>query len=102
MTDITSAGYIVTGYDFIHGVGATPEEAWNDAKRELAMAHIGVVDEATYDANGDRTENETLRSDYTISPATRALIDLVERSGGDQAWRTVGGVCCTLWEESLA
>ena len=91
---IKQSGYIVTGGDLIWGTGKTSGEAWGDFLATMAQARVEVIYEPAHDM-----DNKALADKYMTRPATKALIERVWDSGGDCAWREVGGICCTVAEE---
>jgi hypothetical protein len=96
---IKPAGYIVTDNEAIWGTGVAASEAWADMLREMSMAGTYVVDD-DYAEGGDddgiwNCPSRISASQFTIRPASAALIEMARDAGGDCGWRVVGGVCVT-------
>ena len=98
MTTIQTAGYVVTNNEAIWGVGATADAAWSDFENQMEMANVSIVGDAVDDMDGSWTRE----SDYTIRPATAALLAEVDAKGGNIGWSTRGGVACTRDEADAA
>ena len=98
MTNITAAGYIVHDNEgLIHGRGATAALAWADMLNTMAHAHIEVM--ADDDDSDPPPDSWVLASDMVTTPATAALLELVEDHGGNCTWGKIGRVACTVAEE---
>ena len=94
-TTIAEAGYIVTDTQNygIYSVGSTKDDAWDRFLDEMARNNTTVLNE-----HRDDMDNCILASDYTIRPATAALLSEVDENGGDIGWNEVNGICCTCDE----
>lgn len=96
MTNLTAAGYIIQDNQAtaIYGSGQTVDEAWAE-----------VVDGAGpfLNASGEAMDDEeAYTSQFTAYGATAALLEQINREGGDISWGVVHGVACTDEEEELA
>lgn len=97
MTNIQTAGYIVTSNEAIWGYGPTADAAWASFEHGLQQAGIRIVDDPT-DADIDNGGDWTRQSDYTIRPASAALLAAVDDLGKAISWGSRNGVCCTRGE----
>ena len=90
-----TAGYVVIDRDHsaIWATGETEAAAWTNLRAEMALADVTVVDGAS------ETPHETSISNYSVFPATTALIERVRDCGGNIAWGGINGVLCTREEE---
>lgn len=94
---IKSAGFVVCNNEAIWGIGNTSDEAWSNFVTEMASSP-GVVILGENEDIPDEPCNWVRESDYTIRPATEALIDLVKERGGNVAWDVARGILCTVEE----
>ena len=94
----TAAGYIVHNDNAIWGVGATADAAWEDFR--AGMREAGVVILTTDQDADEQLGSWTREGDYTIRPATAALLAEVAARGGAIAWGEIGRVACTIEEEA--
>jgi hypothetical protein len=94
---ITAAGFVVCNNEAIWGVGETSDKAWSNFVTEMASSPGIVILGETEEIPAEPC-NWVRESDYKIRPASEALIDLVEREGGDVAWAVARGVLCTVEE----
>lgn len=107
---IKPAGYIVTDNEVIWSKGDTAEAAWDALLSFMAIACIQVIDDREYRSTEQQEEDEiavaeggwTMLSNFHIQSASAALLADVESRGGDIAWSSVDGVCCTRDEEDEA
>jgi hypothetical protein len=98
MSVATAAGYIVHDTEgLIHGRGVTPALAWADMLNTMRHAMIEVV--ADDDDSEPPPDSWVLASDMVTTPATAALLQLVEDHGGNCTWGKIGLVACTVAEE---
>jgi hypothetical protein len=97
-------GFIVTWADWnggdsdktIWGVGLSPNQAWADW--EVSIKLDGIVIEPEPVSAGLRhfpSDKKVRQSDFTLVPATAALLADVEGLGGDAPWETIEGVACS-------
>jgi hypothetical protein len=99
-TTIQAAGYIVTDNEAICGVGQTADAAWADMLREMSAAGTDVLDDE--DEISERMADTgawTRASNFTVRPASAALLAQVKAAGGSIGWAYLGGVCITRAEE---
>lgn len=90
---LKSDGYIVQDYEgyAIYGIGSTEDEAWADT-----VDNVGTF----FDDYGNTiTAQEARDTQFTIYPATAALLDQVDAEGGAITWGNVDGIACTGKEE---
>lgn len=89
------AGYVIVDRDHsaIWALGETEDAAWANLIAEMALAGVTVVDGAS------EAPHETSISNYSVFPATTALIERVRDCGGNIAWDGINGVLCTREEE---
>jgi hypothetical protein len=100
MSTITeTTAYIVHNNDTIWGYGPTAAAAWQDFLRTMDKANVCVVVTTPDDADAGDWTAET---DYTIRPASLALVALVETTGGNVRWDIVDGVAVTRDEAEAA
>ncbi len=97
---IRSAGYIVTDNEAIWGYGETADAAWARMLSEMKMAGIRVLEDG--EEADHESETVTKAENFTIRPASEALLAEVECCGGAIAWRSIAGVACTRAEEDEA
>lgn len=102
MTEISerkleASGFIIADESAIFGVGLTQEAAWADLKRGMTLAHIPHQSEVdTYDTYCPKYWHE---DNFTVLPATAALLADVEAHGGSIGFALVQGIACTGDEE---
>jgi len=97
-TELTPAGFIIADEDAIFGVGPTQEAAWADLKAYMKSAHMLHLSEVnTEDTFCPKYWHE---DQFTVLPATAALLADVEKHGGGIGFAMVQGIACTEDEES--
>jgi hypothetical protein len=94
---LAAAGFAIFNDTCIWATGETAEMAWSSLNREMAPDRITVVDENSLET--DEMIDRNLRSSFTCSPATPALLAEIELRGRNIAWGNVGGVACTIDEQ---
>ena len=93
---IEAAGYVVSHNEAVWATGATADKAWAEFQRAMDEANVALLGDD--DDSGDQSGSWTRASDYTIHPASAALISDIETKGGDIGWRIANGVACTVDE----
>ena len=88
-------GYIITDRttECIYGAGLTVEDAWENLK-------YGA--DPFRNAHGDELSDEDAFAQFTVFPATEALLAQVHSSAGAEMWGYINGVACTKGEEDAA
>ena len=94
MTKLKSSGYVVIdkSHSAIWGTGATADAAWADFISERKMAGVEVVDDINDAKISCEFPEQERMSNYEIFAATTALLNAVDKNGGNIAWTRLGVV----------
>jgi hypothetical protein len=95
---IIPAGFIIANDAAVWGIGTTEDAAWTDLRNGMKLARI------PHDSEVDMEDTYRPRSwsedQFTVLPATAALIARIAERGGMIDYATVGGIGCTTDEEN--
>lgn len=97
MNSPAHGGYVVTNDDAIWSASDTADAAWAQFLADMKSSGVTLLRD-DQDEVADSDGPWTRASGYKLISASAALLAEVDDRGGNIAWRTVGGVACTLTE----